>query len=147
MSRIFCVGRNYINHALELGNLAPTEPIIFMKPLSSLVKNPHNIIYPKHGNELHYETELVIQIGKAGKPKNKAEVKKYISGFAIGLDLTLRDVQSKLKDKGYPWEISKSFDDSATITNIVDYQAKKHDLNNLNLKCYLNDIERQNGNF
>ena len=145
MSRIFCVGRNYQEHAKELGNIAPDSPIIFIKPISSLASH-NKIHYPQHGNVLHYETELVIKIGKAGKPKKKSEIAQYISGFGIGLDLTLRDLQAQLKAKGYPWEIAKAFDDSATISHIIPYQSDIHQLNNYDFKCHINGIEKQNGN-
>ena len=146
MIRIFCIGRNYADHAKELGNTTPTKPMIFMKPETSLVRNSETINFPQHGNSLHYETELVLEISKSGKPENKEDVKHFISGFGLGLDLTLRDLQNELKQKGHPWEIAKAFDESATITKIVGYEPEKHNLNNLQLACFVNGEEKQNGN-
>lgn len=146
MPRIFCVGRNYVKHAAELGNKVPTRPMIFMKPYSSLIEDSADIPFPTHGKHLHYETELVIQIGKAGKPHNGTEISAYISGIGVGIDLTLRDVQDDLKQQQHPWEIAKSFDSSASVTAITPFDPKHHDLKHFNFIGSINGKQRQHGN-
>lgn len=145
MPRIFCIGRNYSDHASELGNDVPDKPIIFMKPYSSLATGS-TIQYPRHGHQLHFEAELVIQIGQAGQPENPDEADAFVAGFGIGLDLTLRDVQTQLKNKGHPWEIAKAFDDSATVSNITAYKQQCHRLDHLLFACLINNQLKQQGN-
>ncbi len=100
VSRIFCIGRNYADHAKELGNEVPDEPVVFMKPMSSIVRPGENIVIPAFAEEVHFETELVLYIGKECVSVPEKESMNYVSALAIGLDLTLRDIQSRLKKKG-----------------------------------------------
>jgi len=111
--KIFCVGRNYAEHAKELGNAVPEEPVIFMKPKSALLQQNTPFYYPPFSNELHYEVELVLRISKNGKyiPENQAS--KYYDAISVGIDFTARDVQANLKKKGLPWEKAKAWDNSA----------------------------------
>ena len=102
VQRIFCIGMNYREHILELGSKEPDSPVIFMKPASSLVFPGTPVKMPTHGNNLHYEAEVVLLIGKEGKPRNKKESEQFIVGLGVGLDLTLRDVQNQLKASSHP---------------------------------------------
>jgi 2-keto-4-pentenoate hydratase/2-oxohepta-3-ene-1,7-dioic acid hydratase in catechol pathway len=143
--RIFCIGRNYAEHVQELSNSIPEKPVIFIKPATCLVKPGEKIYLPKHGSELHHEVEIVIKIGREGRVVREEETLSYISGIAVGLDLTLRDVQADLKKKGLPWEIAKAFEQSAPIGDFVPYD-ESIDLNNISFGCKVNGIEKQKGN-
>lgn len=111
---IFCIGRNYVAHANELGNDVPTEPLIFTKPTSALTPaNGQTIYFPGNKGEIHYEAELVLKMGRDYDPT--LTVDEMVSEMTIGLDLTLRDVQAKLKAKGHPWTIAKGFPNAAII--------------------------------
>ncbi|MDP3393088.1 fumarylacetoacetate hydrolase family protein [Sediminibacterium sp.] len=115
--KIFCVGRNYADHAKELGNAVPEEPVIFMKPKTALLQPNTPFYYPQFSNELHYEVELILRIAKNGKyiPENQAS--KYYDAISVGIDFTARDVQANLKKKGLPWEKAKAWDNSAVAGN------------------------------
>lgn len=141
--RIFCIGRNYAAHAAELGNEIPSEPVVFIKPLTCLVEEGQDVIFPCHGEDLHHEAELVIEIGRDCRNVKEEEVPNLISRIGIGLDLTLRDVQSKLKEKGLPWEKAKAFDCSSPLGKMVEYKGE--DLSDLHIACRVNEEERQNG--
>lgn len=144
-ARIFCIGRNYAEHVRELSNVIPERPVIFMKPASSLVRPGQAIHYPAHGAELHHEVEVVVQIGKQGKPRNLEESHSFVSGLALGLDLTLRDLQRELKQKGLPWEAAKAFDQSAPLGDLVRYDGSL-DLTAIQFSCTVNGEMRQQGN-
>lgn len=118
--KIFCVGRNYVDHATELGNEIPEEPVIFMKPKSALVQGHTPFYYPEFTNELHYEAELVVRICKNGKYIQERHAFGYYNAITVGIDFTARDIQERLKEKGLPWEKSKSFDNSAAIGKLID---------------------------
>jgi len=113
--KIFCVGRNYIEHAKELGNEVPDEPVIFMKPKSALLQSNSPFYYPEFSNELHYECELVLRVCKNGKYINEKHANKYFNGITVGIDFTARDIQAELKKKGLPWEKAKAWDNSAVV--------------------------------
>jgi 2-keto-4-pentenoate hydratase/2-oxohepta-3-ene-1,7-dioic acid hydratase in catechol pathway len=113
--KIFCVGRNYADHAKELGNAVPEEPVIFMKPKSALLQSNSPFYYPEFSNELHYEVELVLQICKNGKYIPEKQANKYYNQISIGIDFTARDIQAELKKKGLPWEKAKAWDNSAVV--------------------------------
>ncbi len=115
--KIFCVGRNYVDHAKELGNEVPDEPVIFMKPKSALLQPNTPFYYPEFSNELHYEAELVIKICKNGKYIPERQAGKYFNGITVGIDFTARDLQAELKSKGLPWEKAKAWDNSAVVGN------------------------------
>ncbi len=118
--KIFCVGRNYAEHAKELNNEVPEEPVIFLKPKSALLQSQTAFYYPEFTNELHYEAELVIKIIKNGKyiPANHAN--KYYNAVTVGIDFTARDLQQELKKKGLPWEKAKAWDNSAVIGTWIE---------------------------
>ena len=113
--KIFCVGRNYGEHAKELGNDIPDEPVIFMKPKNALLQSHTPFYYPEFSNELHYEVELVLRICKNGKYISERHASKYYNGISVGIDFTARDVQAQLKSKGLPWEKAKAWDNSAVL--------------------------------
>jgi 2-keto-4-pentenoate hydratase/2-oxohepta-3-ene-1,7-dioic acid hydratase in catechol pathway len=118
--KIFCIGRNYADHAKEMGNGVPDEPIIFMKPKSALVQGNTPFYYPEFTNELNYEAELVVRVSKNGKYIQEKHAPNYYNAITVGIDFTARDIQTRLKEKGHPWEKAKSFDNSAAIGKFID---------------------------
>ncbi len=118
--KIFCVGRNYRAHAEELKNEIPGEPVIFIKPKSALLPENIPFYYPEFTNELHYEAELVLRIGKNGKHIRDYRADKYVDAITVGIDFTARDIQQELKKKGLPWEKAKAWDHSAVIGNWIE---------------------------
>jgi len=143
--KIICVGRNYADHAKELGNDIPDEPVIFMKPKSALLQSHTPFYYPEFTNELHYECELVLRVCKNGKYIQERHANNYYNGIAVGIDFTARDIQDELKKKGLPWEKAKAFDNSAAIGKFIDVTP---DLNrkNINFCLYKNKELVQQGN-
>lgn len=119
--KIFCVGRNYVDHAKELGNAVPEEPVIFMKPKSALLQPPNPFYYPEFTNELHYEAEVVLRICKNGKYIPEYDAFTYYDAFTVGIDFTARDIQAELKKKGLPWEKAKAWDHSAVIGKWITF--------------------------
>lgn len=117
--KIFCVGRNYSEHARELNNPVPTEPIIFMKPPTALLLNNRPFYFPDFTRNLHYEGEIVLRIGKNGRSVQPEFADRYYDAIAFGFDFTARDLQDKLKAKGHPWELAKGFDRSAPLSAFI----------------------------
>lgn len=113
--KIICIGRNYADHARELNNDIPTEPVIFIKPETALLPKGHPFFYPDHTKDLHFELELVLRISRLGKHIDEKFGHKYYSEIGLGIDFTARDVQSECKKKGLPWEKAKAFDHSAPV--------------------------------
>lgn len=144
-NRVFCVGMNYLAHIRELNNSIPGSPVIFMKPSSSLVPPGNPIAFPRHGQELHYETEVVVLIGKEGRPTTADEARKAIGGLTLGLDMTLRDLQLSLRPQGHPWELCKAFENSAPVGNFTPYSSEI-DLEDLGFTGMVNDQVKQRGN-
>ena len=124
--KIICIGRNYADHAKELGNKVPDEPVIFLKPETALIPKGHPFHYPAFTNDLHYEVELVVKISRNGKKIEENFAYKYYDSIGIGIDFTARDLQSELKAKGLPWEKAKGWDFSAPVSqefiNINEFQ-------------------------
>jgi len=118
--KIFCVGRNYADHAKEMNSAVPDSPVIFMKPKTALLDNGLTFYYPDFSSDIHYEGEIVVRIGKSCKSLARERAGDFISGVSVGIDFTARDIQAKCKEKGYPWELAKSFDFSAAIGDFVD---------------------------
>lgn len=143
--KIICIGRNYVDHIEELANEKPKDPVVFIKPDSAVLPKEQDFYIPEFSNEIHYEVEVLIKIKKVGKHINEKFAHTYYDEIGLGLDMTARDLQSKLKEKGLPWEKSKGFDGSAVIGKWVD---KKHykDLNNLNFSLTRNGNIVQQGN-
>ena len=119
VGKIVCVGRNYIEHAQELGNEVPEKPVIFLKPSSALIFSGNEIVYPEFSSEMHHEVELVLLIGRKIKNADPVEAEEAIAGYDVGLDMTLRDIQNELKKKGHPWTIAKCFDTSAVVSDFI----------------------------
>jgi len=143
--RIFCIGKNYAEHVKELGGSAPGQPVVFMKPVSCLVPPGETIRVPSHGSNLQHEVEVVVLIGKPGRNIAESDALSHIAGLTLGLDLTLRDVQSDMKKKGWPWELSKAFDQSAPLGTFTSY-SKTLPLDKIAFQCSVNGTERQTGN-
>jgi len=143
--KIICIGRNYVEHAKELGNDIPDEPVIFMKPKSAIIQPHTPFYYPEFTNELHYECELVLRISKNGKYIQERHASNYYNGITVGIDFTARDIQDELKKKGLPWEKAKAFDNSAAIGKFIDI---KPDFNkkNINFSFLKNGEKVQQGN-
>lgn len=121
--KIFCIGRNYSEHIKELKNEVPDEPIVFMKPPGALLVQNKPFYFPDFTKEIHYEAELVIRICKNGKQIEPHFASRYFKEVAFGIDFTARDLQSKLKSKGLPWELAKAFDKSAPISEFIPIES------------------------
>ena len=143
--KIFCVGRNYSDHAKELKNDIPDEPVIFMKPKSALLQPHTPFYYPEFTNELHYECELVLRIAKNGKYIQDKFASKYYDAITTGIDFTARDIQNELKEKGLPWEKAKAWDNSAVIGKWIPLADVK-DKNKINFSLQKNKEVVQTGN-
>ncbi len=141
INNIYCIGRNYTEHAKELGNIVEEDPIVFSKPNTSLIKSKF-IKLPSFSNEIHFETEIVIKISKKCYQITEDRAGEYFNEVAIGLDLTARDLQSKLKDKKLPWLLSKGFSGSCYISNFVD---KKNLPEKITFRMDLNSKKAQFG--
>ena len=113
--KIFCIGRNYIDHALELNNPVPKSPLIFMKPPTALLTDGKPFYHPDFSENIHHEIELVLKIKKNGKSIVSGFGDDYFDEIGLGIDFTARDIQDKLKEKGQPWELAKAFDNSAVL--------------------------------
>ncbi len=145
VSNIFCIGRNYSEHVKELHNAKPEEPVVFMKPTSALVQAGENIILPAYSQDVHHECELVIYIKEDVKDVGEDNALDFVGGYAIGLDLTARDVQSKLKEKGLPWEKAKGFPTAACISSFIAAD-KINDIQQQDFYLKVNGQIRQRGN-
>lgn len=143
-SKIVCVGRNYAEHARELGNELPTSPVLFLKPPSSLISLEQGIDWNRGLGECHFECELSIQIGHTLKNATHEQAKAAIAGVTLGLDLTLRDLQNQLKDKGQPWERAKAFDGACVLGQWLAPDMLD-DLSNATFHLSVNGDIRQQG--
>jgi len=143
--KIICVGRNYIDHINELSNQKPEEPVIFIKPDTSVLNNGFPFVIPEFSNDVHHELEVVVKINKVGKYIQPKFAHKYYSQIGLGIDFTARDLQSKLKEKGLPWEIAKSFDGATVLGTFVD-KDQFDDLQNLSFQLEKNRTIVQSGN-
>lgn len=143
--KIICIGRNYVKHIEELQNERPDEPVVFMKPDSAILLKQHPFVIPEFSEDIHHEVEILVKINKVGKYIDAKFASNYYDEIGLGIDFTARDLQNKLKEKGLPWEKSKSFDGSAVIG---DFLPKKlfSSLENINFELKKNDISVQKGN-
>jgi 2-keto-4-pentenoate hydratase/2-oxohepta-3-ene-1,7-dioic acid hydratase in catechol pathway len=146
--KIFCIGRNYVAHAKELGNEVPDEPVVFMKPKSALLQPHTPFYYPEFTNELHYECELVLRISKNGKYIQDKFASKYYDAVTTGIDFTARDIQNDLKAKGLPWEKAKGWDNSAAIGKWIPFTSIKNK-KDINFCLYKNKelVQQSNANL
>jgi 2-keto-4-pentenoate hydratase/2-oxohepta-3-ene-1,7-dioic acid hydratase in catechol pathway len=143
--KIICIGRNYAEHAKELNNAVPTEPVFFLKPDTAVLKNGSTFYLPDFSNDIHHELEIVIKISKAGKFIEPDFAHKYFDEIGLGIDFTARDVQQKCKEKGLPWEKAKAFDGSAPVGEFIS-KAELNDLGNIDFELLVNGTARQKGN-
>lgn len=146
LGKIVCVGRNYAEHAAELNNPIPTEPLLFIKPGSCTVRMDDGFAIPQDRGAVHFEAEIAVLIGKPlSKKPSEEEVLDAISGYAPALDLTLRDVQAKLKEKGLPWELAKSFDGAYVLAPFVTADQVE-DVRDIGIRLTIDGQVRQDGN-
>ena len=143
--KIICIGRNYTDHIKELANERPEEPVVFIKPDSSVLPKEQDFYIPDFTHNVHYEVEVLVKICKVGKHIDERFAHKYYDEIGLGIDFTARDLQSALKEKGLPWEKSKGFDGSAVIGKWLPKSNFK-DLNNLNFSLIRNNEMVQEGN-
>ncbi len=142
--KLLCIGRNYAKHAAELGNSVPTTPMVFLKPSSALTPSGGTVVIPDQSSDVHHEVELVCLIGRRGRDISRNDALSHVAGYAVGLDMTARDVQQKAKEKGHPWSVAKGFDTFAPLgefrsaDSVSDPQA-------LNISLKVNNEVRQQG--
>jgi 5-carboxymethyl-2-hydroxymuconate isomerase len=142
VGKIVCLGRNYSEHIRELGNEVPDQPVIFIKPATSIIGDGEAVIIPAYSSDCHHEVELAVLIGKWGKNIAEAEAMEHVAGYGVAIDLTLRDVQTELKKKGLPWEIAKGFDTACPLSDFVP-AAEIADPHALRLTLQVNGAMRQ----
>ncbi len=142
--KIICIGRNYALHAREMGSEAPETPILFLKPSSALVGSGGRIVLPPQSQDVHHEVELVVVIGRGGKNIPVAQAREHIDGYAVGLDMTARDVQAEAKKKGLPWTVAKGFDTFAPLGEFALASAVA-DVQDLEVSLRVNGEVRQQG--
>ncbi|MDR5876601.1 fumarylacetoacetate hydrolase family protein [Halomonas sp. CUBES01] len=144
LGKVVCVGRNYTDHAKELDNPVPSEPLLFIKPATSVVDIKQPLAPPFHRGEIHYEIELALLVGKTISDATPDEASASITGLGLALDLTLRDVQSQLKEKGHPWEIAKAFDGACPLSPFLPL-SRVPNWNALAFTLEIDGEERQHG--
>ncbi len=142
--KIICIGRNYAAHAEELGNEVPENPVIFMKPDTAVLKKGSDFYIPEFSQDVHYELEVVLKISKGGKYIQPGNAHNYYNEIGLGIDFTARDLQSKLKAKGLPWELAKGFDGSAVVSEF--FPKDQFNLKSLNFSLQKNQQLVQTGN-
>ena len=129
--KIICIGRNYADHARELGNQVPAEPVVFLKPQSAILSHKHPFYIPDWTQDVHHEIELVVKINRLGKTISESHASRYYDEVGLGIDFTARDIQTQLKAKGHPWERAKAFDGSAVVgqfMKLTDLRKEVQDL-------------------
>lgn len=142
--KLVCIGRNYAKHAKELGNAVPTTPMIFLKPASALIPSGGTIAIPPASSDVHHEVELVCLIGTRGSHINRSDALGHIAGYAVGLDMTARDIQLKAKKKGHPWSVAKGFDTFAPLGSFLP-ASDVGNPQNLDIRLTINGERRQEG--
>jgi acylpyruvate hydrolase len=143
--KIICIGRNYVEHAHELNNPVPSQPVFFMKPETALIRAGLPFFYPDFSNDIHHEVELVLRISKLGKHIQERFAHTYYDAIGLGIDFTARDIQDVCKQKGLPWEIAKAFDGSAPVSSFIE-KEKFSDLFDINFTLKKNNNIVQKGN-
>jgi 5-carboxymethyl-2-hydroxymuconate isomerase len=143
IGKILCIGRNYVEHIKELGNEAPAAPVIFMKPASSVIGHGEEVVIPAYSDNCHHEAELALLVGKSSKNISEEEALSCLAGYGVAIDLTLRDVQDELKQKGLPWDIAKGFDTACPLSEFVP-AGKVADPQDLVITMRVNGELRQN---
>jgi 2-keto-4-pentenoate hydratase/2-oxohepta-3-ene-1,7-dioic acid hydratase in catechol pathway len=143
--KIICIGLNYRNHALEMGWPIPEEPVVFLKPDSSLLKNNKPFFLPDFSANIQYEVEVVIKISKLGKGISAKFASRYYDEVTLGIDITARDIQSRQANKGMPWELSKCFDGAAPVGSFISVNSVK-DMGDIDFRLEINDKVVQKSN-
>ena len=143
--KIICIGRNYADHAKELNNPVPKEPVFFLKPDTALLPKKNPFVYPSFSKDVQHEVEIVLRINRLGKHIEEKFAHKYYNEIAVGVDFTARDIQQQCKEKGLPWEKAKAFDGSAPISKFIPI-AQFNNINNLNFSIKVNGEIKQQGN-
>ena len=143
--KLICIGRNYAKHIEELAHEKPAEPVIFLKPDSSILPKKHPFYIPHFSNEIHHEVELLVKINRLGKHIATKFAHKYYDEIGLGIDFTARDLQKELKEKGLPWEKAKAFDGSAVIGSFIP-KNELDDLQNISFTLEKNNEVVQSGN-
>ncbi|MBN2665391.1 MAG: fumarylacetoacetate hydrolase family protein [Bacteroidales bacterium] len=143
--KIICIGMNYRRHAIEMGRPYPSEPVVFMKPDSSLLKKNKPFFLPGFSNDIHYELEVVVKISRLGKSISPKFASRYYDEITAGIDITARDIQTRLSKSMLPWEISKGFDGSAPIGEFIPVSSAG-DIRNLDFRLEINELIVQQGN-
>lgn len=141
--KIFCIGRNYAEHAKELRNDLPDEPLVFMKPPTAVLMDDKPFYHPEFSENIHHELELVLKVSKNGKHITPEFASSYYEEIGLGIDFTARDVQDKLKTKGHPWELAKGFDNSAVVGKFVSKESL--DVDNIQFTLLKNGTIQQKG--
>lgn len=142
--KIFCIGKNYAEHAKEMNSAIPTKPLVFMKPSTALLPDNKPFYYPEFSSNIHYEVEVVLKLKKHGRHIDPKFALDYIEEIGLGIDFTARDVQAECKKNGHPWEVAKAFDNSAVIGKFVSKQGL--DLDALDFHLTKNGEMVQKGN-
>jgi 2-keto-4-pentenoate hydratase/2-oxohepta-3-ene-1,7-dioic acid hydratase in catechol pathway len=143
--KIICIGLNYRKHAIEMGWPIPTEPVVFLKPDSAILKNNKPFFLPDFSDNIHYEVELVIKISKLGKGIAAKFAHRYYDELTLGIDITARDLQKRFGSEGMPWELSKCFDGAAPLGHFVPVDSVK-DIKHLDFRLEINNKVVQKGN-
>lgn len=142
---LYCIGRNYAAHASELNNPIPSAPIVFIKPATTIISDGGDVVIPAASNDVHHEVEIVVLIGKAGKNIAVETAREYIAGYAVGIDVTARDIQSRAKEKSHPWAVAKGYDTFAPLSEFVAPDAIGNP-DGIQLSLNVNGETRQDGN-
>ena len=142
VGKILCLGRNYVEHAKEMGADIPTHPVVFIKPSTAIIHAGEEIVIPSISHEMHHEVELVVAIAGNGKNIPASQASKYILGYGVGLDMTLRDLQNEAKKQGLPWSVAKGFDTSAPVSDFVPPHLIEKP-SELEIRCTVNGVVRQ----
>lgn len=140
---VYCIGRNYVDHIKEMDSVQTTDPVVFLKPRSSIIHNGDTVHIPKQSNDVHHEAELVLLIGKEIKDCSKNEALESVEAFGIGIDFTARDLQSKAKTNGLPWTLAKGFNTFAPLGNFVPYDGSQN-IEDLEITLSVNGKLKQN---
>ena len=135
--KIICIGKNYLKHIQELNSRKEDDPVIFLKPETSIIQKKQPFFIPEFSNEIHYEVEIILKFNRLGKHIEPKFSAKYYDKISLGIDFTARDLQRSLKDRGLPWDVSKGFDSSALIGEWIDVNEFK-DINNINFRLVKN---------
>tara|TARA_B100000809_G_scaffold266051_1_gene327084 strand:- start:845 stop:1456 length:612 start_codon:yes stop_codon:yes gene_type:complete len=143
--KIICIGRNYADHAKELNNPVPKEPVFFLKPDTALLPKKNPFVYPSFSKDIHHEIEVVIKINRLGKHIEEKFAHKYYNEIGVGVDFTARDLQQQCKEQGMPWEKAKAFDGSAPTSQFTTID-QFNDINNLDFSIQINGETKQVGN-